>query len=1077
MSIQKLGASLVAPTVEANVGLATFNIDFSLVKLEAPAEFKPLGSELTVTRRMRAEDGMPHVTARKLGALFQHWVPRTPHLIRAYGSRAVEISKCRAVNPKASKADGVFAEHVGIDGTSIWAAATSGPHAIPMHLLACLLARIWSGPQAIAIWVELVSERKKELSAMDQMDPLYEQSQHISRISIPRDDLAEWDASARSWLQAADRAMELKQKQFMLIVNNIGIPVSTTGSELLHNVRGVWDSSMVAIDKLIQGVAQSVENGAVLLGLSSWHIYPDILVLGRAPSPVQVKQQDALVAPGGILTVGLHIETPDHHGVYWSLPLAHLRYYGGAVMAETSLDTQGNRITILQLFQVAVGSMTRDWLVDKEQIGAFFVQLWDYVSSIAHKYTRRHTRYWLGSLAQAMEPLQDPDPKSLERNQCLQLMSYGSRLCPRFLTPRSIIPQFFGVNILTTFLSLLNSEDDGVKCLRQFAEARASKGIASIIRSTYGTGSHAAYQLNYEYATVFPVARHAQKRRVNGESSQAMGHVRWVNTMIHNTYDESRLRFCEDRGEVGLPMEGEYIDSGLESFRWNKPPRILVDGLAGFEEDLLEELLHDPTSLFGNNSAEDPESIDWGHIDFRFVAGDPNRVALFESISEEDLHPAQAKNLTHTVDLSVIKSQLENDTMSKTKLLDYLNDFISRESRQELLLSLQALATVDNIYKLIPNSLVALSVTSHCLSKMPWISRQSPPFATRSQFRFSAFPMDIGKTFACIALFESGSHSVNPSSLRHVMAMATGDSIYIAAALLCDPMERPKRYEVRRISGNIGKPGIVMIIPPKEIQDQHSTPDWRVVNHNTFNGKTEDSFQSTSLHLRFTDYTLPIDIGMHGLRDFEIYFLESVVSVHDRGRWVADIDILGALDSPLLRRVSLNQCQHDSPMGIEQELIENPRLTTIDDWNEILDFSGEASIARAANNWLGRLATVAYSVHQGHPTIVLPSRFCWNCVRNTWDTIPKSLRVRQERKTKARVSCDAIDEFLSKGPTGICYNETTTPSPTLEVASWDDSAEMWKWELHRRPEPSEVADERLETNTVLTEMNDLIMIC
>ncbi|RYP47080.1 hypothetical protein DL768_006807 [Monosporascus sp. mg162] len=1007
MSIQKLGAALVAPTVEANVGLATLNVDFSLVKLEAPTEFKPLGHELTVTRRMKAEDGMPHVTARKLGALFQHWIPRTPHLIRAYGSRAVEISKCRAVNPKASKADGVFAEHVGIDGTSIWAAATSGPHAIPIHLLACLLARVWSGPEAIAIWAELVSERKKELSAIDQMDPLYEQSQHISRISIPRHDLAEWDASARSWLQAGDRAMESKQKQLMLIVNNVDVPVSTD-PVLLQNVRGVWESSMVAIDKLIQGMAQSVESGAVLLGLTSWHIYPDILVLGKSPTPVQVKQRDALVSPGGILTVGLHIETSSHHGVYWSLPLAHLRYYGGAVMAEKSLDTQGNRIAILQLFQVAVGSLTRDWPVDREQIGAFFGQLWEYVSSIAHKHTDCRTLYWLGSLAQAMEPLQDRCGDSLERKQCLQLMSYGSRRCPGFLTPRSIVPPFFGVNNLTTFLSFLNSEDDGVEILRQFAQGRANKGIASIIRYTYGTGSRTEYKLNYEYATVFPVARHAQKRRADGESLEATGHVRWVVTMVNYVYDETRLRFCEDRVETGLPVEWEGIeiltsgDSQLESFRWNKPPRMLADGLAEFDEGFLDVLLHDSASLFGKNSVEDGESVDWGHIDFRFVAGDPNRVALFESISEEDSHSAHAKAFTHTVDLSVI---------------------------------------------------------------------------TRPQFRFSAFPMDIGKTFACIALFESGSCSVNPDSLRNVMAMATGDSIYIAAALLCDPMETPEPHEVRRIRGNIGKPGIAMLIPPKEIQDKHSSPDWRVVNHNRYNGKTEDSFQSTSLHLRFTDYTLPIDIGLHGLRDFEIYFLESVVSVHDRGRWVADIDILGVLDSPLLHRVYLDQCHHDPLMAIEQELIENPRLTTIDDWNEILDSSGKASIARAANNWLGRLATVAYSVHQGHPTIVLPSRFCWTCVCDVWDTIPIALRARQKRKIETHGVYEAINESLLKEPVGFSDDGTTTSMAALEVASWDTVAEKWKWELHERSELPEAPVERPGTNTVLAKMADLIMIC
>ena len=196
MSIQKLGASLVSQTAEANIGLATFNVDFSIIKLQAPTEYKPLGNELTAIRRVAAEDGTAHVTARKLGALFQDWAPRTPDLIKAYGKRAVEIAQCREVNPRASKADGIFAEHIGIDGTSIWAAATSGPHAIPVYLLACLLARMWSTTEATSIWVELVCGRKKELAAIEETDPLFEASQLTSRISISREDLASWEASA-----------------------------------------------------------------------------------------------------------------------------------------------------------------------------------------------------------------------------------------------------------------------------------------------------------------------------------------------------------------------------------------------------------------------------------------------------------------------------------------------------------------------------------------------------------------------------------------------------------------------------------------------------------------------------------------------------------------------------------------------------------------------------------------------------------------------------------------------------------------------------------------------------------------
>lgn len=59
--------------------------------------------------------------------------------------------------------DGPFASIVGLDGSSIYAAATSGQSAIAVHLLACMLARTWSGPEATAIWVELVETRKNDI--------------------------------------------------------------------------------------------------------------------------------------------------------------------------------------------------------------------------------------------------------------------------------------------------------------------------------------------------------------------------------------------------------------------------------------------------------------------------------------------------------------------------------------------------------------------------------------------------------------------------------------------------------------------------------------------------------------------------------------------------------------------------------------------------------------------------------------------------------------------------------------------------------------------------------------------------
>ena len=148
-ALSKIANSIFSATNENTIALANLNFDFSLIKFAAPREFQGVGEKLSLQRRNEAEAGPAHGTARKLGALFEPLVPSTPQLIRAYGLRASEIIGKPEISPHGSRSDGPFAEYVGADGTTIWAAATSaqmisGKHAsLAMHLLACMLARAW----------------------------------------------------------------------------------------------------------------------------------------------------------------------------------------------------------------------------------------------------------------------------------------------------------------------------------------------------------------------------------------------------------------------------------------------------------------------------------------------------------------------------------------------------------------------------------------------------------------------------------------------------------------------------------------------------------------------------------------------------------------------------------------------------------------------------------------------------------------------------------------------------------------------------------------------------------------------
>ena len=199
-SIGDLDLSVISGSQKNALALISLNFDFTLLKWSAPKEYKEVGEHLAPKRKEQAEDGFLHAVARKLTVLFfpqETDVPHVPFLIQAYGKRASAVSKDPKLNPKGTSVHGPFKEYVGVDSTSIWAAATSGPGAIQMHLLACMIAYMFKGPEAISIWVELVEHRQNLLLARLQDNEYHVSELTAAKIRIERNDLAMWDASAR----------------------------------------------------------------------------------------------------------------------------------------------------------------------------------------------------------------------------------------------------------------------------------------------------------------------------------------------------------------------------------------------------------------------------------------------------------------------------------------------------------------------------------------------------------------------------------------------------------------------------------------------------------------------------------------------------------------------------------------------------------------------------------------------------------------------------------------------------------------------------------------------------------------
>jgi hypothetical protein len=114
------------------------------------------------------------------------------------------------------------------------------------------------------------------------------------------------------------------------------------------------------------------------------------------------------------------------------------------------------------------------------------------------------------------------------------------------------------------------------------------------------------------------------------------------------------------------------------------------------------------------------------------------------------------------------------------------------------------------------------------------------------------------------------------------------------------------------------------------------------------------------------------------------FFLEAPVSIHNRGNWVADVDILSLFAGGGLTVLLATQCQgHQGliPSEIAKEIVTH-ELVTIDSWEELLDTPVESAVIRAHGNWQARLAAAALSIQLGHETRVVPRIFCWLCYLN-----------------------------------------------------------------------------------------------
>lgn len=241
------------------------------------------------------------------------------------------------------------------------------------------------------------------------------------------------------------------------------------------------------------------------------------------------------------------------------------------------------------------------------------------------------------------------------------------------------------------------------------------------------------------------------------------------------------------------------------------------------------------------------------------------------------------------------------------------------------------------------------------------------------------------KWLACVAMSESGHFNIDPEKLREVIAICHEDSIFVAEVLISDPGVELSELGLRHMIGNVGQPGMILMVSPVEPRIRAAEYDLTLVGHYPYNCQVADKLEGTSLHLSFTTWKMPLDWENTGTIDQEIFLFESVVSVKHNGKWIADIDVLkrekerpNVLSFPC-------QCEaKQDNIGLD--------IVSLDSWCELLDAPPCIGVLRAHKNWAARLAAVSILAQQGggkSVAIINDSRICWPCLKNKY-TDPNS---------------------------------------------------------------------------------------
>lgn len=263
---------------------------------------------------------------------------------------------------------------------------------------------------------------------------------------------------------------------------------------------------------------------------------------------------------------------------------------------------------------------------------------------------------------------------------------------------------------------------------------------------------HDDYNEMAQYTTVFPCQGKSKKGKHSSlENTETWLHRRWLLNTSSANVPPVKIKFSANE-EVIWRKADDFLSMADNTFQvpiapgvWSRYSLLMGDGRAA--------------AIF-NVDVSEPETISRSpHADFRWG------------------HPISVEHLN---------MYLRSGVFSQSDLLHQVEPSLSPSGTA--FTTLKALSVISVVYKLLPDATIAMGTLDRPIHQTHWTqSMYHTPLGVAGLNRKVFEPGFLCRSIAlsCVAYLESGYCDIVPSQLKDVIALSTGDSIYVAMPVSC----------------------------------------------------------------------------------------------------------------------------------------------------------------------------------------------------------------------------------------------------------------------------------------------------